>query len=40
MENYKKFLQEILIDKDRLQSRIDELGTAISNDYKDSNYSV
>ena len=37
MENYKNFLQEILIDKDRLQSRINELGTAISNDYKDSN---
>ncbi len=37
MENYKKFLQEILIDENRLQKRIAELGNAISNDYKDSN---
>ena len=36
MENHKNFLQEILIDENRLQSRIAELGTAISNDYKDS----
>jgi len=36
MENHKKFLQEILIDENRLQNRIAELGTAISNDYKDS----
>lgn len=37
MENYKDFLQEILIDENRLKSRINELGKAISNDYKDSN---
>jgi hypoxanthine phosphoribosyltransferase len=37
MENHKKFLQEILIDENHLQSRIAELGNAISNDYKDSN---
>ncbi len=37
MEKYNKFLQEILIDEKRLQNRIAELGTAISNDYKDSN---
>lgn len=37
MENYKKFLQEILIDENRLQHRVAELGNAISNDYKDSN---
>ena len=37
MENYKDFLQEILIDENRLKSRITELGKAISNDYKDSN---
>jgi hypoxanthine phosphoribosyltransferase len=37
MDNYKKFLQEILINEDRLQSRIAELGNEISNDYKDSN---
>jgi len=37
MENYKNFLQEILIDADQLQNRISELGSAISMDYKDSN---
>jgi len=37
MEKYKDFLQEILIDENRLKSRINELGQAISNDYKDSN---
>ena len=36
MENYKNFLQEILIDENRLKSRIVELGKAISNDYKNS----
>jgi len=37
MDNYKNFLQEILIDEDRLRNRIAELGNEISNDYKDSN---
>jgi hypoxanthine phosphoribosyltransferase len=37
MDKYKNFLQEILIDENRLQSRIAELGNEISNDYKDSN---
>ena len=36
MEDYKNFLQEILIDEDRLRSRIAELGKEISEDYKDS----
>lgn len=36
MENYKKFMKEVLIDKNRLQNRVAELGIAISNDYKDS----
>jgi len=37
MENYKNFLQEVLIDEDRLRSRIAELGKEISKDYKNSN---
>ena len=37
MEKYKDFLQEILIDENRLKCRIAELGKAISNDYEDSN---
>lgn len=37
MDKYKNFLKEILINEDRLQSRIAELGNEISNDYKDSN---
>ena len=36
MEDYKNFMQEILIDEDRLRSRIAELGKEISEDYKDS----
>ncbi len=36
MENYKKFIKEVLIDENHLQKRVAELGIAISNDYKDS----
>lgn len=36
MENYKKFIKEVLIDEKHLQNRIAELGKAISHDYKDS----
>jgi hypoxanthine phosphoribosyltransferase len=34
MEDYKNFLQEILIPKDELQKRIAELGEEISHDYE------
>ena len=37
MEDYKKFLKEILIDENQLQNRIAELGKLISQDYKNSN---
>ncbi len=37
MENYEKFLAEVLITQEQLKSRIKELGTQISNDYKNSN---
>jgi hypoxanthine phosphoribosyltransferase len=37
MENYQKFLSEILITQDQLKNRINELGLQISNDYKNSN---
>lgn len=36
MDNYKKFLKEILIPADKLQARIAELGNEVSKDYKDS----
>jgi len=36
MENFNKFLHEVLIDADHLQKRISELGAAISLDYKES----
>lgn len=36
MDNYKKFLKEILIPADTLQARIAELGNEVSKDYKDS----
>jgi hypoxanthine phosphoribosyltransferase len=34
MQNYKNFLQEVLIPEDQLQARIRELGAEISADYK------
>lgn len=34
MQNYQDVLAEVLIDADRLQSRIKELGVQISSDYK------
>jgi hypoxanthine phosphoribosyltransferase len=35
MQDYHEFLDEILIDEDKLQERIAELGAEISRDYKD-----
>lgn len=35
MQNYQDVLSEILIDAERLQNRIKELGAQISSDYKD-----
>ncbi|GAB1421619.1 hypoxanthine phosphoribosyltransferase [Anaerolineales bacterium] len=35
-KSYEKFLSEILIDADRLQERIAELGQILSKDYQDS----
>jgi hypoxanthine phosphoribosyltransferase len=35
MQDYHEFLDEILIDEDKLQTRIAELGAEISRDYKD-----
>jgi hypoxanthine phosphoribosyltransferase len=37
MQAYKDILAEILIDEERLQARIKELGTQISTDYPDGN---
>lgn len=37
MQNYKDILAEILIDADKLQTRIAELGAGISADYPDGN---
>lgn len=37
MQNYKEFLQEIIIPADVLQKRIAELGVEISHDYKGKN---
>ena len=36
METYQRFLAEILISEEDLDKRVQELGTQISNDYKDS----
>jgi len=36
MENYLEFLSEILITKDQLSTRVEELGKQISDDYKAS----
>jgi hypoxanthine phosphoribosyltransferase len=35
MQNYKDFLAEILIDEERLKTRVKELGAQISADYND-----
>ncbi len=37
MQNYQEFLDEILIPGDRLQARIEVLGTEISRDYQGKN---
>lgn len=37
MQNYKEFLQEVIIPADVLQKRIAELGVEISHDYKGKN---
>ncbi len=37
MQPYQDFLAEILIDENRLQARITELGAEISQDYQDGN---
>ena len=34
MQDYREFLDEILVDEESLQRRITELGTQISNDYQ------
>jgi hypoxanthine phosphoribosyltransferase len=36
MDDYRKYLKEILIPEDKLQARIAQLGEEISRDYKDS----
>jgi hypoxanthine phosphoribosyltransferase len=37
MRDYQEFLGEVLIEKDKLQERIAELGAEISRDYQDKN---
>ena len=37
MQDYREFLKDVLIDEDRLQARIKELGAEISRDYSGKN---